>query len=179
MSRTTTLLLGPELVLAVFSASIFWICARYNSGTGRDVDVMERLVMLLPLLIVPIAFATIFVPGAKTWWWLGRTVVFTYVFMFVCAGRLISGFGMGAKGQDAAFLMVLMFGTVLIAIGSTVAGAMILAENRPGFAAWFGARKVVASLLTLMAMVPVGFGLGTAATIAVAIVASIWTSFKR
>ena len=178
MSRPLSLVAGPELVLAIFTAVIFWICARHNSGVGRDVDLMERLVMLLPLLIVPPAFATVLVPGAKTWWWLGRAVVFTYIFMFVCAGRLITGFGMGAKGQDAAFIMVLIFGTMLIAIGATISGALILAENRPAFGAWFGARKILGSLLTVAAIIPVGFGLGIVATIGVALYASIASAFK-
>lgn len=178
MNRPLSLLAAPELVLALLTAVIFWVCARHNSGEGRDVALMERLLMLLPLLMVLPAFATVLVPHAKTWWWLGRAVVFTYVFLFVCAGRLITGYGTGAKGQDAAFIMVLIFSTVLIAIGATISAALILAENRPAFAAWFGARKFVASLLTVVAMVPVGFCLGAVATMGVALYASIVSAFK-
>lgn len=179
MSRATSLFAGPELVLAVITAAVFWFCARHGSGEGRDVLLCEKLLMLLPLLIVPPAFATVLLPGAKSWWWLGRAIVFTYVFMLVGAGRLIAGFGTGAKGQDAAFILVLTFGTVLIAIGTVVTGALVLAENRPAFAAWFGARKVLGSFLTAVATVPIGFALGITATIGVALVASIATSFKR
>ena len=179
MNRPVSLLAGPELVLAILGALIFWVCARHNSGVGRDVDLMEKLVMMLPLLIVPPAFATILLPDAKTWWWLGRAVVFTYIVLLVCAGRLIAGFGEGAKGQDAAFILVLAFGTALIAVGSTVSGAMILAETKPAFGAWFGARKVLGTVLTALAVVPVGFGLGLAATMAVALVASVYSAVKR
>ena len=179
MSRATSLLTGPELVLALLTGAVFWFCARHDSGEGRDVQLCEKLLMLLPLLVVPAAFATVLLPGAKTWWWLGRAVVFTYVFLLVGAGRLIAGFGTGAKGQDAAFIMVLIFGTVLIAIGTAVTGAMVLAENRPAFAAWFGARKILGSLLTAVATVPIGFALGIVATIAVTVVASLATAFKR
>ncbi|MBE2213091.1 MAG: hypothetical protein IAE82_04400 [Opitutaceae bacterium] len=179
MNRATSLLAGPELVLALLTGAVFWFCARHDSGEGRDVQLCEKLLMLLPLFVVPAAFATVLLPGAKTWWWLGRAVVFTYVFMLVCAGRLIAGFGTGAKGQDAAFIMVLMFGTVLIAIGTAVTGALVLAENRPAFAAWFGARKILGSFLTAVATVPIGFGLGILATIAVTVVASLATAFKR
>lgn len=179
MNRPLSLLAGPELVLAILGALVFWFCARHNSGVGRDVDLMEKLVMMLPLLLVPPAFATILVPGAKAWWWLGRAVVFTYIILLVCAGRVIAGFGEGAKGQDAAFILVLAFGTALIAVGSTVSGAMILAETKPGFGAWFSARKVLGSFLTALAVVPVGFGLGVAATMAVTVVASIYAAVKR
>jgi hypothetical protein len=179
MSRATSLLAGPELVLALITGAVFWFCARHNSGEGRDVQLCEKLLMLLPLLVVPAAFATVLLPGAKTWWWLGRAIVFTYVFMLVGAGRLIAGFGTGAKGQDAAFIMVLVFGTVLVAIGTAVTGAMVLAENRPAFAAWFGARKILGSFLTALATVPIGFGLGVVATIAVTLVACVATAFKR
>jgi len=179
MSRATSLFAGPELVLAVITAAVFWFCARHNSGEGRDVMLCERLLMLLPLLIVPPAFATVLLPGAKTWWWLGRVIVFTYVFMLVGAGRLIAGFGTGAKGQDAAFILVVVFGTVLIAIGTAVTGAMVLAEHRPAFAAWFGARKLLGVVLTAIAIVPIGFALGLVATIGVTLVASTMTSFQR
>lgn len=178
MNRPLSLLAGPELVLVGLTGAVFWFCSRHTSGGGRDVDALEKLAMLLPLLMVPPAFATVAFPGAKTWWWLGRTVVFTYVLLLACAGRVIAGFGDGAKGQDAAFIMILVFGTVLIAIGTTVACALILAETRPGFAAWFAGRKVLGSLLTAVATVPIGFALGLTATVAVALVASIYTSIK-
>lgn len=179
MSRASTLLAGPELVLALITGAVFWFCARHNSGAGRDVLLCEKILMLLPLLVVPAAFATVFVPGARTWWWLARAVVFTYLILFVCAGRLIAGFGSGAKGQDAAFIMVLIFGTAAIAVGSAIAGAMILAETRPAFAAWFGARKVLGSFLTMVATLPIGFGLGLVATVGVTLFAFISSAFKR
>jgi len=179
MSRLPAFLLGPELVLAVLSAGVFWYCARHNSGEGRDTELMSRLVMLLPLLMVPAAFATVIVPGATTWGWLVRTIIFSYVCVLVCAGRAIAGFGMGPRGQDAAFIMALGFGTVLIAIGTAVTGAMILAGTRPAFAAWFGARKLLGSFLTALASLPIGIGLGLASTMTVALLASVYTAFKR
>ena len=178
MSRATSLLAGPELVLAAITGAVFWFCARHNSGEGRDVLLCERLLMLLPLLMVPAAFATVFFPDAKNWWWLGRAIVATYVLLFVCAARLIAGFGTGAKGQDAAFIIVLIFGTALIALGTAVAGAMILAETRPAFATWFGARRFLGSFLTVVAALPIGLGLGLVATVLVTVVASFATAFK-
>lgn len=178
MNRLPSLLAGPELVLAVLTGLVLWYCSRHDSGVGRDVALMEKLVLLLPLLLVPPAFATILLPGAKNWWWLVRAIVFTYTLLFVCAGRGIAGFGEGAKGQDAAFLLVLIFGTILIALGTAVVGAWILAETRPAFAAWFGARKVLGSFLVLAATVPLAFGLGLVATLGVALGAGVYSALK-
>src|SRR5262245_30843854 len=116
MNRQLTYLFGPETVLAVLTAAIFWFCARHNSGEGRDVNIMEQLVVMLPLFVVPLVFATVLVPGAKNWWWLGRAIVFTYIMLGICAGRIITGFGTGAKWQDAAFILVILFGSISIAL---------------------------------------------------------------
>lgn len=179
MSRNLTYFLGPESVLTLLGAAVFWICARHNSGDGRDAALMEKLVMLLPFVVVPIVFATIFVPGAKNWWWLGRAIVLTFVMLSICAGRLIHGFGMGAKGQDAAFIMVITFGIVGVAFATTITGAMILAEAKPAFADWFRARKIIGSILLLLSSVPIGFALGIVVTLGIGIFAGIYTSIKR
>lgn len=68
MNRPLTYLLGPEAALALFSALLFWFCSRHNSGEGRDVVIMEKLIWALPLVITPIAFAMILAPDAKNWW---------------------------------------------------------------------------------------------------------------
>jgi len=178
MNRNLTYLFGPDLVLALLSAAVFWFCARHNSGEGRDIVLMEKLVMCLPLVVVPLVFATIIVTGAKNWAWLARTVLFTYTMLSICAGRIISGFGTGAKGQDAAFIMVIVFGTVLIALGTSITGAMILAKVKPAFADWFSARKIVASILTVISAVPIGFVLGISVTVLIAILASAYSAVK-
>ncbi len=179
MNRNLTYFIGPEIVLALFSAILFWFCARHNSGEGRDLLLMEKLVMLLPLILVPLVFATIFVPGARSWWWLGRAVVLTFVMLLVCGGRLISGFGTGAKGQDGAFFMIIMFGAVAIALATAVTGAMILAELKPGFGDWFRARKFLASFLTLLSAVPIGFILGVTVALGFGAFIGFYSAFKR
>ncbi len=160
MNRTLSIILSPEAVLVYITAAVFWFCSRHPSGEGRETEVLGHLVMLLPVLVVPVVFATVFVPGAKNWWWLGRTVFFTALALGVCANRIINGFGSGAKGQDVAIIWVLTFALILVPIGVAISGAMILAETRPAFATWFQARPVIGSLLTLLASVPIALVLG-------------------
>ncbi len=164
MNRPLTYLLGPEAVLAVSTALLFWFCARHNSGEGRDVAIMEKLIWAIPFILTPIAFATILVPEAKSWWWLGRAVVFTYLAIFICGYRLICGLGSGSKGQDVAMILLVMLASVAIAIASSITGAMILVATKPGFANWFQAHKFLGSFLTMLAMIPMGFALGITAT---------------
>lgn len=165
MSRPITYLLGPETALAVATALLFWFCARHNSGEGRDVAIMEKLIWAIPFILTPIAFATILAPDAKNWWWLGRAIGFTYLAIFVCGYRLICGLGSGSKGQDVAMILLVVTASVAIAIASSIAGTMILIATKPGFANWLQAHKFLGSLLTALVTIPIGFVLGIVVTI--------------
>jgi hypothetical protein len=175
-----TYLIGPETALAVFTALLFLFCARHNSGAGRDVVIVEKLVWALPFILAPIAFATILAPGAKNWWWLGRAIGFTYIAIFVCGYRLIIGFGSGSKGQDAALILLVVTGSVAVAFATAVSGAMILTATKPAFANWFHAHKIVGSFLTLLSAVPIGFALGITMTFVGSILLALYCEiFKR
>jgi hypothetical protein len=179
MNRNLTYFIGPELVLAVLSALVYWICARHNSGEGKDILVMEKIVMLLPFVVTPLVFLTIFVPGGRSWVWLGRAIILTYTMLLVCGGRAITGFGTGAKGQDAAFMLIIGFGTIAITVGATVAVTMILFETKPAFAEWYRNRKVLGSLLTVVSAAPIGLILGGAVLGIFCFVAFGYALFKR
>lgn len=180
MNRPLAYLLGPEAVLVLFSGLLFWFCARHNSGEGRDVAIMEKLIWAIPFLITPIAFATILAPDAKNWWWLGRAILFTYIAIMVCGYRLISGLGSGSKGQDVALILLVVLGAVAIAIATAVTGAMILAATKPGFANWFQAHKILGTFLTALATIPIGFALGLTATFVGSILLAFYVEvFKR
>lgn len=180
MNRPLTYLLGPEAVLAVSTALLFWFCTRHNSGEGRDVALMEKLIWAIPFLITPLAFATILAPDAKNWWWLGRAIVSTYLAVMVCGYRLIEGLGSGSKGQDAALILLLVLGAVAIAIATSITGAIILAATKPGFANWFQAHKVLGTFLTAAATIPIGIVLGLTATFMGTILLSFYCEvFKR
>lgn len=179
MNRPLTYLVGPESVLTLLGLLVFWFCARHNSGERHDVDQLERLVWLLPFIVVPCAFATVFVPGAKTWWWLGRAIVPTFVLLIVCGIKIVDGFGSGAKGQDAALIIIITFGTLAVAFATAVTGAMILAANRPAFGEWFQARPVLGSTLTALAALPIGVVLGIVVTLAFSVSVFVSTLLKR
>ena len=179
MNRLLNLLLTPEIVLLVLTGCVWAFCARHASGEGRDVERMERLIMLLPWLVVPVVFATVLAPGARNWIWLTRAVTETFLMMVVCSGRIISGFGNGARGQDAAFLMTMIFGTVAVALATSAAGAYILAEVRPAFGAWFRTHWILAPALTLIASVPIGLVQGFVLTVLVGVGAAFYSGFTR
>lgn len=180
MNRPLTYLLGPEAVLVVFSVLLFWFCSRHNSGEGRDLAIMEKLIWSIPFLITPIAFATILAPDAKNWWWLGRAIVSTCLAVMVCGYRLIEGLGSGSKGQDVGLILLLMLGAVAIAIATSITGAMILAATKPGFANWFQAHKVLGTFLTAVATIPIGVVLGLTATFVGTILLAFYCEvFKR
>lgn len=180
MNRHLTYFLGPELVLVLSAIVTWWFCARHNSGEGRDVAIMEKLIWMIPFLVTPIAFVTILAPDAKTWWWLGRAILFTYIAIFVCGFRIIEGFGSGSKGQDVAIILLVMTGSVAVAIATGITGAMILAATKPGFANWFQAHKILGSFLTGLAMIPIGFILGIVVTfVGTILLAAYCEIFKR
>lgn len=179
MTKKWLLILGPETVLLLAAAGVFWFCARHDSGEGRDLLVLERLVMVLPLAVVPLAFATVLVPGAQSWWWLGRAIVVTLAGLMICAGKIIAGFGSGAKGQDAAFVLVVVFGIALVSVGTAATGALILAANHAGFAEWFRVRRLLGCVLTMLAVLPIGVVLATGTTVLVGVTAGIWSALSR
>ncbi len=180
MNHPLTYLLGPEAVLVVFSALLFWFCSRHTSGAGRDLAIMEKLIWAIPFIITPMAFATILAPDAKNWWWLGRAIVFTYLAVMVCGYRLIEGLGSGSKGQDAALILLLVLSAVAIAIATAITGTMILAATKPGFANWFQAHKILGTILAALATIPIGIVLGLTATFVGTILLSFYCEvFKR
>jgi len=180
MNRPLTHLIGPEATLARFSVLPFWFCARHNSGEGRNVVIMERLIWAIPFILTPAAFVTICAPDTGNWWWLSRAIVFTFIAIFVCGYRLIDGMGSGPKGQDAAFILLIVLASVAIAMAAAVTGAMILAATKPGFANWFQTHKLLASLLTFLSAVPIGFGLGIVVTFCSTILLAFYCEvFKR
>lgn len=175
-----TWLLGPESVAAAVGAAVLWYCARHASGTGRDVELMERLVVLLPLLVVVPVFLTILAPGATaTWTWLTRALVVSFVVAGFLTLRVVEGFGSGAKGQDAAMIVSLCLTSMVAGAGSAIAGAMVLSQRDAAFAAWFKARPVLASLITLAASVPIGIALLFVLCVVGGVLLGAWSAFRR
>ena len=140
MNRITRLLLGPEMVLSAFSVAVFLFCSRHRSYGSDDVSALEILLLLLPFIAVPLAFATIYVPGAKTWIWLGRVNLALMATLTLCGYRIVMGFGApgsGPRGQDVGLLLVLSLGIAFSSLANAITGAMILRAQKPAAAEWF------------------------------------------
>lgn len=158
MNRTLQLIAGPELVLAAVTAVVYLVCSRYGSYNSADVAVLERLMWLLPLVVVAAAYSTLWLAGARTWEWLVRVNLAVPVFLTVCALRLVDGFGApgsGPKGQDVGLLVVGCLGLGFSALGNVTTGAVIMRAKNAGFDEWYRARPGLAWTLTLLAAVPV------------------------
>jgi hypothetical protein len=179
MNRSAALFLGPEALLSVLVAVVFWFCQRHGSGTGRDVELAERFLMWLPLIAVPLAFLTLFLPPLRTWWGLGRILFALAIALSVAGVKLIGAFGTGAKGQDAAFLMVLIFGTALAAVGTAIGGAVILAGERPAVHEWLRTHRLLGGFLTLLAAVPLGAVMMLGTACGLGLIGGLWSSLRR
>lgn len=182
MNRPLTCLLGPEATMTLLTALVFLICARHYTYSTRDVDILGRLMWLLPIIAVPLAYATILVPGAKSWWWLGRANIALFVALLVCANKVVNGFkapGSGPSAGGLGIFAVLCFGLVFAALTNAVTGALILAEHKPAFAEWFRARRFIGCLLTAIAAIPIGAAMAAEGGVIVGIHVFFVTLFKR
>ncbi len=161
------------------TAATYAVLAKHPSGEGRDLRLAEQMAMALPPLAAALAFLTFFAPGSRDWWWLGRAVAASFVGAGFIAVRCISAFGTGAKGQDAAFILVFVLTGTVVSVGSAVAAALIQADRHPAFADWFRARPVIGSFLTLLASVPIGIALFFVVSLTGGVVLGLWSSIRR
>lgn len=178
MWRFLKLAVGPELVMALVVLGVYGVCAQHPSGEGRDLLLMEQMVWLVPPAAAALAFATILVPGAGGWGWLVRANLAAFVGAGTAVLRIIAGFGTGAKGQDAAFIMAMVLVVMVAALGTAIAGAVILVRGKGAFAAWFGKHPVLGSLLTLIAAIPIGLGLGLGTATLGGVVLGVWVALS-
>lgn len=182
MNRSLQLLAGPEVALAAVTGLVFLLCARHQSYSSADVRILERMVWLLPVIAVPAAFTTLFVTGAKSWWWLGRFNLALLVCLLACGLRIVSGFGApgsGPKGQDAGLIVMLSLGLVLAAVATAFAGAVVLRAQHAGFADWHRLHPALAPTLTLASAVPIGIVLGLVGGALLAVAAGLHSIFAR
>lgn len=182
MNRILSVFAGPEVILALFTAAVFAFCARHSSYSSADVRVLERLMWLLPLLVVTVGFATLAVPGARTWWWLGRINFAVLAGLTACALRVVEGFGApgsGPKGQDAGLILVLAIGVFFSAIGNAIAGTLILRAQNVAFDDWYRMRPYLGPVLTAVATVPLVLAQIVANGIVLGVAGAIYSGFKR
>jgi len=158
MNRLGMILIGPEVTLGLFTAAVFWFCARHNSYSSEDVRTVERFLWLLPVLAVPLAFATIYAPGAKTWWTLGRANMAVAIALTACTFRVVNALGApgsGPRGEEGVFTLMIAGGMTLTAIANAFLGAAILRAARPVVATWFQMHAVAGLSVTVAACLPI------------------------
>lgn len=159
MIRLLPFLVGPETAMLLCTLGVYAICSRLPTGEPDALRILERMVWLLPPLAVVLVFLTVLVPGNANWLWLARATLVSLVGPSIFVWRIVEGFGSGAKGQDAAFIIAFAFAAITASVGVSVAGAAILGERSPAFAEWFRMRPLVGSLLVLASTVPIGIAL--------------------
>ena len=182
MSRSLSLVTGPEAVLAALTAAVFLFCARHMSYGAADVRALERLVWLLPLMAVPLAFVTMRWTADHTWGWLVRVNVAVLTCLTVCAFRIVDGFGLpgsGPKGQDVGFILMVSLGVMFSAVGNAVCGAAILRTQQSAVAEWFRTHTVAGPVVTALATIPILLLQAIATGLVGGVLVMMFTAFKR
>lgn len=178
MNRWLTVLVGPESVLTGLTLVVYWFCARHGSFASRDVTILERALWLLPLVAVALAYATLLVPGARSWSWLVRVNLSLLIGLVVGSIRIIDGFkapGTGPNGGAIGLLVVICLWILVGSLANGISAAVVLAEHKPAFAEWFRNRRFLGSLLTVLSAVPIAMLM----TFVVGIAAGIYAGMDR
>jgi len=179
MNRLVALLVGPEAVMLAITLAAHAYCARHATGEGRDLRTMGVLVWALPPLAVVAAYLTVLVPGAANHGWLARAALASLVGVALLAHRIVAGFGEGAKGQEAGYVIALMFGGAAISLGTAICGAYVRAQQHPTFAEWFRARPLLGSTLTVLAALPIGVVLFLSVSLVGGFAFGLWSAVRR
>lgn len=179
MIRLLPLLIGPETVMLACTLGVYALCARLPTGEPDAIRILERMVWLLPPLAVVLVFLTLLVPGNANWLWLARATVVSLLGPSIFIWRVVEGFGSGAKGQDAAFIVAFVVAAITASAGVAIAAAAILGQRSPAFAEWFRMRPLVGSLLVLVSTVPIGIALVLGGSLVGGFLLGLYVAIRR
>ncbi|MFO0721016.1 MAG: hypothetical protein U0319_09805 [Nitrospira sp.] len=93
MARWSRVWLGPEGLWLMISLAVYVAAAMNQPSTPAGNDFLETLWVAIPLVGIPLTFATALLPGGAGWWWLARVVVAS------CIGVIVASF-IAAGGVD-------------------------------------------------------------------------------
>lgn len=158
MSRTLSILAWPETGMGLLTLAVFALCSRFGSYSDSDVRVLEKLMWILPFVIVSLGFLTLFLSGARSWSWLVRSNLAVQLSLMICAWRIVSGFGApgsGPKGQEAGFVVIVGFGFVAAAVVNTIYVTAFLRAQNTTVDAWYREHSVWGPVLTVLSFPPV------------------------
>ncbi|HMX92907.1 MAG TPA: hypothetical protein PLY42_16170 [Nitrospira sp.] len=93
MARWSRVWLGPEGLWLMISLAVYVAAAMNQPSTPAGNDFLETLWVAIPLVGIPLTFATALLPRGSGWWWLTRVVVAS------CIGVIVASF-IAAGGVD-------------------------------------------------------------------------------
>ncbi|MBX3371137.1 MAG: hypothetical protein KF793_12180 [Nitrospira sp.] len=93
MARWSRVWLGPEGLWLMISLAVYVAAAMNQPSTPAGNDFLETLWVAIPLVGIPLTFATALLPAGTGWWWLVRVTVAS------CIGVIIASF-IAAGGVD-------------------------------------------------------------------------------
>ena len=119
----------------MISLAVYVAAATNQPSTPAGNDFLETLWVAIPLIGIPLTFATALLPGGAGWWWLGRVVVAS------CIGVIVASF-IAAGGVDyhdsrnsgllGAPVYSLSIGLLLLFPLTILATLLIWKKRRPG-----------------------------------------------
>ena len=119
----------------MISLAVYVAAATNQPSTPAGNDFLETLWVAIPLVGIPLTFATALLPGGAGWWWLGRVVVAS------CIGVIVASF-IAAGGVDyhdsrnsgllGAPVYSLSIGLLLLFPLTILATLLIWKKRRPG-----------------------------------------------
>ena len=125
MAHVLSLLLGPEGLWVAMSLVAYVFAVSNQPSTQAGNEFLETLWVAIPLVGVPLAFLTAFLPRGGGWWWLVRVVVVSFVGVLVAS--FIAASGVDYHDSRNAGLLGAPFYSLSIGLFVLIPGAVIAA----------------------------------------------------
>jgi hypothetical protein len=136
MNRVLSYLLGPEMYWAITC-----VLARMATRRGLPPDPaitgrLDQYWALLPLVFVPLTFAFFLLPGGGRWWLLLRIDVAIAIGLAIATTQYCNGMTYhqpsSGPGAGTAWMVMIGFGYLLMALGTIAVAAVIWWRSRSG-----------------------------------------------
>ena len=132
MSRTLSILFGPELYWIVLVAVVSSMASRNIPPTPEGNYSLERLWLLLPFIAMPVPFALIAVPALRGWQLLARLDLAAVVGFTACAlvcSRAID-YGNSRKSGSTGFVLSVSYGIGVLFLANVASAPYIFLTMR-------------------------------------------------
>jgi len=120
MPRIAQLLIGPELLWAVYYLLVV-LTIRFSGSPVKSMDgFWERLAFLVPLVAVPLTFALFWIPGVEQNWLLLRIWIAVLVGAHYVLEKGLGAYTEQGPGIGTAYIMGMIFVFFILLAGSIV-----------------------------------------------------------